>query len=272
MINFDSKENGMLSKILLKNYPTLSFAELKVLFRKKDIKINGKRVNQDVAISTGDNIVVYNKEKTVDVIYEDVNIMIVHKPYGVETTTIDKSYSGKSLEEMTGCYACHRLDMNTEGIVILAKTESVRDEIFAEFKKGNVHKTYIALVKGEVKKIEDTLNHYLVKGDDRVYVYKDKVKDASNIITKYKVLEVLDDMTKVEVDLVTGKTHQIRAHMAYIGHPVVGDNKYGDKDFNKSKGVKKQCLCAYKVELNFESGRLKYLNGVEYKTAPHFKI
>ena len=270
MIDFISKEDGSLTKILLKNYPQLTFGEVKGLLRKKDIKINGKRVNSDVEISSGDEIIVYNKDKQLNVIYEDNNVLVVHKPFGVETTKVDKTYKGESLEEMTNAFACHRLDMNTEGLIILAKNQFILKEMFKEFKEGNVNKFYLARVKGVLKDKEKTLSSYLVKGDGQVKVYGEKVKDSVKIITKYKVLQEEVDESLLEVELITGKTHQIRAHLSFIGHPVIGDNKYGDKDFNKLKGNKKQCLCSYKMTLNLKSDVLKYLNVLEFKTKPTF--
>lgn len=270
MINFINKEDGILTKILLKNYPQLTFGEVKVLLRKKDIKINGKRVNSDVEIVAGDEVVVYNKDKQLNVVYEDNNILVVHKPFGVETTKADKAYKGESLEEMTKATACHRLDMNTEGLVILAKNDFILKEMFKEFKEGNINKFYLARVKGVFQEKEKTLSDYLIKGDNQVKVYSEKVKDSVNIITKYKVLEETSDESLVEVELVTGKTHQIRAHLSFIGHPIIGDNKYGDKEFNKLKGNKKQCLCSYKITFNLNSGVLKYLNDIEVETKPTF--
>lgn len=272
MINFVNKDKGNLSKILLKEYPMLSYSELKVLFRKKDIKINGKRVNSDVKLVGGEEIIVYNKDKELKVVYEDNNVYIVHKPIGVECKKEDRTYAQNSLEEITNYYVCHRLDMNTEGLIIMAKNEHIRDIMFDEFKKGNIHKFYIALVKGVLKKDSDTMSDYLVKGDDRVYVSHEKVKDSQNIITKYKVLKRFEDVSMVEVELLTGRTHQIRAHFAYISHPVVGDNKYGDKEFNESKGFKKQCLCAYKLRFTCENFELKYLNELEFETKPTFNM
>ncbi len=270
MINFTSNENGNLTKILLKNYPQLTFGEVKVLLRKKDIKLNGKRVNNDVEIFIGDEIVVYNKDKQLSVIYEDSNILVVHKPFGVETTKADKTYKGESLEEMTNAFACHRLDMNTEGLVLLAKNEFVLREMFKEFKEGNVNKFYLARVKGILSEKEKTLNDFLVKGDAIVKVYGEKVKDSVNIVTKYKVIKEAIDESLLEVELITGKTHQIRAHLSFIGHPVIGDNKYGDKEFNKQKGNKKQCLCSYKMTFNLQSNVLNYLNTLEFETKPTF--
>ena len=272
MINYRNTENGFLSKILLREFPALSYSELKVIFRKKDIKIDGKRINSDIRLNGGEEIIVYNKDKEIKVIYEDDNIVIVHKPIGVESTTVDKSFSQRSLEEFTGFFACHRLDMNTEGLVLMAKNKEIQKIIYNEFKLGNVHKNYKAIVKGNNLKDEDTLNHYLIKKDDKVVVVKTQEKDALEIITKYKVIEKKGEFSIVDIELLTGRTHQIRAHFAYISHPVLGDNKYGDKEFNEKLGYKKQCLCAYKLSFTFEDERLKYLNDRIFETTPTYKI
>ena len=272
MINFKNKTSGNISKILLKEYPSLTYAELKVLFRKKDIKVDGKRINSDIKLIGGEDIIVYNKEKKLNIIYEDDNICIVHKPMGVESTNVDRTYTQPSLEEMSGYYACHRLDMNTEGLIILAKSKAIQAEMHNEFRLGNVHKFYTAKIKGTPKNSEATLKDYLVKKDDRVYVYKDKVNNSQEIVTKYVVIDKNEDLSIVEVELLTGKTHQIRAHFAFIGHPVVGDNKYGDKDFNKRYNVKKQCLCSTKLTFSCVSDNLKYLNDLCIQTTPSFKI
>lgn len=270
MITFKNKENGILSKILLKEYPAITYSELKTLFRKKDIKINGKRINEDVVLNGGEEIIVYNKEKSVKILYEDSNVIIVHKPFGVETTKVDKAYLASSLEEMVKGFACHRLDMNTEGIVILAKNEFIQKEMFKEFKMGNIHKFYLAYVYGILNKKESTLNNYLIKLNDGVKVVENKEKNSVNIITKYKVVKEFENYSLVEIELVTGKTHQIRAHFSYINHFVIGDNKYGNKDINKEFGFKKQCLCSYKVKFTCESPVLKYLNELDITTTPTF--
>ena len=257
MINYRNTESGILSKILLREFPALSYSELKVIFRKKDIKIDGKRINSDIRLVGGEEIIVYNKDKEIRVVYEDENIAIVHKPIGIESTTVDKSFSQRSLEEFTGFFACHRLDMNTEGLVLMAKNKDIQKIIYNEFKLGNVHKNYKAIVKGNELKNEDTLNHYLIKKDDKVVVVKNPEKDALEFITKYKVLEKRDLFSIVDIELLTGRTHQIRAHFSYIAHPVLGDNKYGDKDFNEKLGYKKQCLCAYRLTFTFNDDRLR---------------
>lgn len=272
MINYKNTEKGFLSKILLREFPALSYSELKVIFRKKDIKVNGKRVNSDISLSGGEDIIVYNKDKEIKVVFEDDNIAIVHKPIGIETTTVDKTFSQRSLEEFTGLFACHRLDMNTEGLVLMAKSKEIQKIIYNEFKLGNVHKNYMAIVKGGDLKNEDTLHHYLIKKDDKVVVVKSKEKDSLEIITKYKVVENKGEFSIVDIELMTGRTHQIRAHFSYIAHPVLGDNKYGDKEFNEKLGYKKQCLCAYKLSFTFEDDRLKYLNNRIFETSPTYKI
>lgn len=270
MINFKNEEVGSLSKIILKKYPTITFGELKILFRKKDVKVDGKRINADIKLIGGEEILVYNKEKNIKTLYEDDNLIVVHKPFGVETTKVDKAYLGQSLEEMTNAFACHRIDMNTEGIVILAKNKFIQNEMFKEFKLNNIHKFYIAQVYGILNKKEDVLSGYLIKMADGVKIVDKKEKNALEIKTKYKVLKEEKECSLVEIELLTGRTHQIRAHFAHIGHFVVGDNKYGDKEINKKLGFKKQCLCSYKVTFTCESPILKYLNEIKIETEPTF--
>lgn len=270
MESFINKEQGTLLKLVLKYYPMFSYGEMQSLLRKKDIKVNGERVHCDVKLFGGEKIEIYNKPKTVDVLYEDENIVVVHKPVGVECTKADRTYLGKSLEELTGYYACHRLDMNTEGLIVLAKNKEYQKEMFQVFKERNISKYYLCLVKGFLPKSNDTLTAYLIKGKEQVKIVDKPEHSAEKIITKYSVLNTYDNYSFVEVELVTGKTHQIRAHLTSIGNPIIGDNKYGDKDFNKIFGYKKQCLCSYKIIFEGIKGKLSYLNGKEIITKPSF--
>ena len=127
-------------------------------------------------------------------------------------------------------------------------------------------------MKGGDIKDSDTLRHYLIKKDDKVVIVKNEEKGALEVITKYKVIERTEKFAVVDIELLTGRTHQIRAHFSYISHPVLGDNKYGDKDFNQEFGFKKQCLCAYRLWFTFEDEKLKYLNEKTIETSPTFEI
>lgn len=180
----------------------------------------------------------------------------------------------KSMEELLCEYAnneyipmpCHRLDRNTQGIVIFAKNEEALKEVETCFSKRLINKYYKCLVYGILEKKSDILEGYLFKDAKKniVKVSSKKGKGYVEIKTKYRVIkEDKDNNTSVlEVELLTGRTHQIRAHLASIGHYIIGDNKYGDKQVNRKFKKNTQQLIAYKIKFNTESmDILKYLDG-----------
>jgi 23S rRNA pseudouridine955/2504/2580 synthase len=171
---------------------------------------------------------------------------------------------------------CNRIDRNTQGIVIAAKNATALKIINDKIKHREIKKFYLCLVSGKLKKKSDTLNGYLVKNTDqnRVYIHNEPVKDGKTICTKYKVISEGQLTSLVEVELLTGRTHQIRAHFASIGHPLAGDGKYGTNEFNKKVKMKTQALCSYKLTFDFkDDNELGYLNGKTFKVKNEpFKI
>ena len=140
-------------------------------------------------------------------------------------------------------------------------------ELLKAFKDRTISKYYLAEVYGSLKSNSGRLEDYLVKNESafEVKVYNKKVDGSVKIITEYQVLEKTEDTTLVEVNLITGKTHQIRAHFAFYGNFIIGDGKYGDNSINKAKGVKYQHVTAYKIVFNFGGGKLSYINNKEIK-------
>src|SRR5699024_7484812 len=235
------------------------------MIRKKNIKLNNNRVKPEEILKEGDVIQLYladgtiekfveEKEKNksfikLEIIYEDENIILINKPKGVLSHSgnnkVDNIVDGmiKYLinkgdynveEEKTFTPAiCNRLDRNTSGIIIGAKNYFTLKSINEAMRKEDINKYYKTMVIGELNK-EIKLNNYLVKNkkDNKVTVVEERIKGAKEICTYVKPLKIGKGYSLLEIDLITGRTHQIRAHLASIGHPIVGDIKYGNKKVN----------------------------------------
>lgn len=270
--------------------------------RLKKIKLNRKRTEANAILKEGDTLQCFIAEeffeKKVDdtslmritpklsVIYEDENIMLVDKRPGVSVHE-DEDGSTNTLithiiaylyqkgdyrpgEEQSFTPAlCNRIDRNTGGIVIAAKTAEALRIINEKIKLREIDKYYLAAIHGIPEKSQDTLYGYLLKNEKNniVKVYdRNPPRNAKNIITKYKVIAKRSDSALIEVELLTGRTHQIRAHMAFIGHSLIGDGKYGVNREDRAKGYKYQALYSYKLRFSFkgEPTALEYLNGKEF--------
>ena len=272
--------------------------------RLKKIKVNRKRAENNQVLLEGDTIQCFLAEEFfekradehsfasitphLDVIYEDENIMLLNKRPGVSvhededgsTNTLithiqaylyQKGEYDPEREQSFAPALCNRIDRNTGGIVIAAKNAEALRVMNEKIKKREIDKFYLAAVHGIPKPEAATIKGWLIKDDKKniVRVYdKNPPRGAKEIITKYKVVSKAKDSSLVEVELLTGRTHQIRAHMAYIGHPLIGDGKYGVNKNDRQKGYKYQALYSYKLRFSFdktEQTALDYLNGKEFK-------
>lgn len=284
-------------KKVLNNAP-MSF--IYKLFRKKDVKINGHWQDKKYVVSEGEEVKIFVTDSQLEefkslkdikssldisnwIIYEDHNILLINKPRGV---LVQKDNSGdEALDDMVLAYLsnkgeydlnsisaykpapAHRLDRNTAGIVVFGKNiSSLRELADVMNDKNKVSKRYLAIVKGEIDQGGE-INAPLEKNakNGRVYINE----NGKPSITRYKVKEKLNGYTLLEVELLTGRTHQIRAHMAYINHPVIGDSKYGDFSLNKEienkYGFKNQFLIAYQLYFHSLDNNLKYLSGKKFE-------
>ncbi len=258
-----SESNQTLEKYVRKLIPEAPLSFIYKLFRKKDVKVNGHWQDKKYVISTNEEISIYITDQQLDdfknktiynssneledlIVYEDNNVLIANKPRGLLVQKDSKNT--KSLTDMVISYLiykkeydpsiesafvpapAHRLDRNTSGLVVYGKSLEALQYLFTLFKeKEDISKHYIALVKGDLDDGEITAP--LLKDNESNLV---KVSPyGKKAITKYHVIKKFDGYSLVEVIILTGRTHQIRVHMAYISHPVIGDNKYGDFELNK---------------------------------------
>ena len=260
MLRLISDKNQTLKEFTENHYAQGAFFWT-YLLRNKEIKVNGKRVGSDVRLGIGDEVCYFLTKKQEEkpafyTVYEDGNILIVDKESGVNSEAVFAA-----LERERECYFIHRLDRNTQGLMAFALNQKTETALLKAFQERKVEKKYHALCVGDFTVEEATLTAYLQKDADRalVRVYDAPKKGAEQIVTQYRVLDKSGEFTRAEVILHTGKTHQIRAHLAHIGCPILGDMKYGNAAVNKAYKVARQCLVA--KSLRFElSGEWAYLN------------
>lgn len=264
MKKFTVKENSNLKDFTDATYPQGSFA-FGVLLKKGDIRVNGVKQRANCEVKAGDEVVYYTTPAQEDkpshsVVYEDENILVADKFSGISSEALFCE-----LEEKCGCLPVHRLDRNTSGLIVLAKTEEAQEELLAAFKERAVEKTYLCFAKNNFKQKSAVLTAYMNKNvnESLVRVYDKPADGRVKIVTEYVVLEEFGDYALVKVILHTGKTHQIRAHLSFIGCPVLGDTKYGDNVLNKRYHAARQILVSKSLIFRTE-GALSYLNGKEF--------
>ena len=290
-----------LDKFLSKAVKGLPTSLLYKDIRTKKIKVNGARAKENQILAEGDEITLFIRDEFFDVpekdtgalsrirpklsiVYEDENIMLLNKRPGVlvhedasggENTLIlhvqaylfGKGEYDPANEQSFAPALCNRIDRNTGGIVIAAKNAEALREMNERIRQNEISKFYYCAVKGKLPKRADELRGYLLKDSktNMVKVADKPFRDAKTIITRYRVLAESREDSLLEVELVTGRTHQIRAHMAHIGHPLLGDGKYGVNRGERTKGYKHQALYAVRLRFDFPNeGVLGYLSGREF--------
>lgn len=268
-------KRAKLSDIITKTFTNINYNSFQKSLRKKDVRVNYKKVNKDIIVEKNSLIEIYANEKNIEYfteIYQDENILVVSKSYGIIVSEKDKTNLNQiSLQRLIQdkyhkkFFPLHRIDLNTSGLVIFCKSQKIFD-VFKNFMKLNkIKKYYLAEVVGNFLLKEEEYKAFLEKNNkiSKVYVYRSpKSKQSLPIKTNIKKIKYNKDKNTsiVEVDVFNAKTHQIRAHLAFLGYSLVGDNKYGDKDKNKEFGTKKQKLLSYKLEFKIEDEKYQYLN------------
>lgn len=295
-----------LDKFLSKAVKGLPMSLMYKYIRTKKIKVNRARTQQSYILQEGDTVQLFIRDEFFDspeqdmgalsrikpkltIAYEDENIILCNKRPGVlvhedtegaDNTLImhikaylyQKGEYDPDAEQSFAPALCNRIDRNTGGIVIAAKNAEALREMNEKIREDQLRKFYYCAVHGTMPRREETLYGWLVKDsrNNMVTVSDRRMPGGKEIITKYRVCRVRDGNSLLEVELVTGRTHQIRAHLSHIGHPLLGDGKYGVNREEKRQGYKYQALYAWRLQFDFpdESGLLGYLNGREVRLDP----
>ncbi len=290
-----------LDKFVSKAVPRLPQSLMYKAIRNKRIKLNGKRAEISSRLCEGDSVQMYLNDEFFDtaaetefmsvssalnIVYEDENILLIDKKCGmvvheddegtadtlinrIKHYLYDKGEYDPGGENSFAPALCNRLDRNTGGIVIAAKSAEALRILNQKIKDREIEKYYLCIVIGKPPKKHDIITAYLKKNskENTVAVTDRKVPDSKTIVTEYTVIKTNSKLSLLEIKLHTGRTHQIRAHMAHIGCPLLGDGKYGINRINKEYKINRQTLYSYKLKFSFSSdgGCLEYLNGKEFR-------
>jgi len=286
-----------LDHFLMKAVPALPASLRQKFLRTKHIKLNGKKTEAGARLSEGDVIRFFihddffvkpdpdcafrSLKPDLSIVYEDDNILLANKPVGMVVHEDDHDTINTLINHIkaylysNGAWdpgseqsfvpaLCNRIDRNTQGIVIAAKNAATLRIINQKIKDRELHKYYLCIVHGKMTPRNGTLKNFLSRDLDekRVYVYDSPRKDTKTAVTHYKTLSVQNDLSLIECELITGRTHQIRAQFAHAGHPLLGDGKYGTNELNRRYHEKYQTLCSYKIQFDFttDAEHLSYLD------------
>lgn len=267
-------EGQRIDACLRRFLPEVTPAALRASFQRRDVKLDGRRVKPDARVAAGQRVQVYCMEQTapaVDVVYEDADVLLVNKRAGVSVEPDDRG--APSLVELCHRHLqrtdpaappprpCHRLDVQTCGLTLLAKHEEAERILLEAFRERTMDKRYVCLVRGMMKPPAATCTAYLLKDAEaaRVTILDHPAPGARSIVTAYETIES-GPVSRLRVHLLTGRTHQIRAHMAALGHPLLGDDVYGDRSFNRLHKARRLMLCAASLTLD-TAGALPQLDG-----------
>ncbi|MGN0707923.1 MAG: pseudouridine synthase [Faecalibacterium sp.] len=287
-----------LDNYLMQQFPALNPGRLNKALRENKIKLNGKKQPLSTRVMAGDEIKLFILDDILDagqhvdgpawknarcpaqIVYDCPQILIVNKPAGLsvdgpeDDTLLNRAllylngqgeYNENSLYQPS---LCHRLDTGTSGLVIIAKTPEAEQLFLEAIKERQIQKTYLCVTFGRPTPPDGTLGGYLLKDADRgmVKIVEEKLPGAKDVETRYETIAVSGRLALLKVRLITGRTHQIRAHMSSIGCPILGDSKYGNNAANRELKLKYQALCAWELVMpSFSQPDFAFLSGKTFR-------
>ncbi len=252
--------------------PLLPQFVLREAFQRRDVKMDNVRVAPDTPPKAGAIVKVYTQwVAELPVVYEDEHVILINKPAGISCE--DDGRGGMTVQSILGdrAHICHRLDNPTSGLLIAAKDPPSEACLLNAFKERTLTKRYECLVKGIVRPPTQKATAYILRDEHmgRMRVVSHATPDTKPIAMIYETIQNSEEITRLRVTLLTGRTHQIRAHMAALQHPILGDDVYGDRAFNQRHNARRLMLCATELMLSVD-GTLDYLNGETFTIKPPF--
>ena len=264
-----------LDKYLMEQFPALGIGRLNKALRENKIKLNGKKQPLSTRVQNGDIVRLFLNDDVLEkhalpaamLVYEDDDILVVNKPAGVE---VDGSADDTLLKRVCATLAkrggpsqavlCHRLDAGTSGLVLLARNAAAEQFLTEAIRQRQIQKRYLCVTFGRPQPPAALLHDYLSKDAERgvVRILSAPAPGAKEILTGYETLAVSGRLALLQVDLITGRTHQIRAHLAHIGCPILGDSKYGNNAANRELHFKYQALCAWELRFPAQIGDARF--------------
>ncbi len=273
------KAEGMRAdKYLAQSMPLLPAHVIRGAFEKRDVKMGGQRLGKEAAVRPGMKISLYTDFKVeLPIVYEDENILLINKPAGI--SCMEDDWGGMTVLSLLAEYACgayiprlcHRLDHPTCGLLLLCKDDESERILLDAFRDRKLTKIYECLVRGEMRPEIAVKTAYLIKDASKaqVRIVTHETPGALPIATAYETLNFDGTLSRLRVTLLTGRTHQIRAHMSFLSHPILGDDKYGDRALNRRLKARSLKLCATELTL-YAEGKLAYLQGKRFSVQPPF--
>lgn len=288
-VTVSQEQDGLLLTALLRQCaPDVPPWAVREALKQREVRVDGVRTAQDVRVRAGQEVRAFFPKSAVaaqeralpmpKVVFEDEHVLLLDKPQGLPSQNEENPLAGDSAltraaqylrgrgEKTDRLHLCHRLDVQTGGLLLFAKDDAAYESARQAFSERTFHKYYTCMVKGCPGQHEAIMYAYLRKDAEiaRVAVTDYPARGAQEIVTAYRVLEA-GECSRLEVELVTGRTHQIRAHLAHIGHPILGDDKYGDRALNRRLNLRRQQLWATRLVVQAD-GALAYLNGRTFTT------